>query len=429
MKITDDHPRLVVSDGCGNVFDVPGLAAAGMATFRGPVLPSPQDWIPMPEGSVLMELPGRVPIGWDGKRGEFKPVDRFRGRQVTAVAMFAAPAYTQLYRAAYLSKPGAPVLPLFAYTPAGWKNGRFWVTALRVDKDVRHDPAEFDRRLVEKSAARVLARHPENRLVRHLVNRCVLEYQCPNAQNFVLGRWECPIPLSPTCSAQCLGCISLQETESVRSTQERIDFVPSVDEILEIAVPHLREAERAMVSFGQGCEGEPLLQAGLIEKAVLRMRESTSRGTIHMNSHGGDPDAVSRLFRAGLDSIRISLNSSRPGLYLKYHRPKGYRFEDVLLSMREAKKSGGWVSLNYFIFPGLTDDPGEMEALFAILDEVRIDCIQMRNLNIDPEWVVRELELSSASGEPVGIAEWMKRVRGRAPWIRFGYFNPPREDW
>ena len=342
------RPRMCASDGCGNVFEIPDFSATGMR-IREPVLPERYEWIPMPPGSSLMELPGRIPIGYDSAGKRFVPVVETRGRPVTAVAVFAAPAHTQLYMAAYQTSPGAPRLPLFAYSPAGWRDGRFWTTAVRVDEDVRHDPGQFDPESVDRAAADALRRFWGNRLVDHLIRRCVGEYACPNAMNFVLGRWECPVPVSPGCNAACAGCISEQKRSGIRSSQDRIGFTPTVREILEYAVPHLKTAERAMVSFGQGCEGEPLLKAALIEKAIRGMRRETGRGTLHLNTNAGDPDAVERLFKAGLDSIRVSLNSARPEYYLKYFRAKSYSFEDVLESLDRARKARAWISLNYFI--------------------------------------------------------------------------------
>src|SRR5207237_574455 len=81
-------------------------------------------------------------------------------------------------------------------------------------------------------------------------------------------RWEMAIAVSPGCNARCVGCISKQEEEGLVSPQDRLTFIPNVDEIVEVAVPHLEIAEEAIVSFGQGCEGEPLLQWRRIEQAI-----------------------------------------------------------------------------------------------------------------------------------------------------------------
>jgi MoaA/NifB/PqqE/SkfB family radical SAM enzyme len=246
--------------------------------------------------------------------------------------------------------------------------------------------------------------------------------------NFALGRWECPVPVSPACDAACLGCISEQKKSGVRSTQDRIGFTPTAAEILEFAVPHLETAERAMISFGQGCEGEPLLKAGLIEKAVRAARGLTRRGTVHLNTNAGDPDALERVAAAGLDSVRVSLNSARPEYYQKYYRSRKFGFEDMLESLGRARRAGIWISLNYFILPGFTDGVEETEAFVEIVKEFRVDCVQMRNLNIDPGWYRSALGLETGALTP-GILKWRNTVKRKAPWLRFGYFNPPKEDW
>ena len=50
MKI----PNLVVSDGRGNVFDIPELEMVGLGGLE-PVVPKPKDLIPLPDGSDLFD--------------------------------------------------------------------------------------------------------------------------------------------------------------------------------------------------------------------------------------------------------------------------------------------------------------------------------------------------------------------------------------
>jgi wyosine [tRNA(Phe)-imidazoG37] synthetase (radical SAM superfamily) len=383
----------------------------------------------MPYGSALFELPGRYPVGFDPAKDEFVVLREYEGRPVTAVAAFMAPAHTQLYHAACEKEEPAEKLPLYAYTPVGWREGGFFVTGVRVDRDIRQDPAYFNAGAIENGARSLLAGHKGNRLVQHLVENCVRRYGCPAAQNLAMGRWECPVPTSPSCNASCAGCISRQPAGSVQASQDRLTFVPTVDEIAAFTVPHLQKAPRAIISFGQGCEGEPLLQGDLLEAAITRIRAETDSGTINLNTNACYPEVVGRMCRAGLDSIRVSLNSAQPHLYDRYFRPKDYGFDHIVESMRIVRRYGRWISLNYFIFPGLTDDPEETERLSDLVTAVRADYIQMRNLNIDPDMYIDCLGLKEYGGNPIGISEWMDTVRKRAPWIRFGYFNPPKEEW
>jgi molybdenum cofactor biosynthesis enzyme MoaA len=125
--------------------------------------------------------------------------------------------------------------------------------------------------------------------------------------------------------------------------------------------------------------------------------------------------------------VRVSLNSARPGLYERYHRPVDYKFEDVIESLRIARRKKKFVSLNYFVFPGVTDQEMELLALFDLLEETRPDFIQMRNLNMDPDQYLETVGRTPKAG--IGVDRVMEMVHARFPSIRFGYFNPPKEWW
>ncbi|HPI72909.1 MAG TPA: radical SAM protein, partial [bacterium] len=57
----------------------------------------------------------------------------------------------------------------------------------------------------------------------------------------------------------------------------------------------------------------------------------------------------------------------------------------------------------------------------------RADFVQLRNLNIDPEWYIETLALPDGGKKAVGIRAWMEQLKRRNPFIHFGYFNPHRE--
>jgi hypothetical protein len=56
-----------------------------------------------------------------------------------------------------------------------------------------------------------------------------------------------------------------------------------------------------------------------------------------------------------------------------------------LAGVRVASEAGLRVSLNLLTFPGVTDERAEIEAAEAVLANVRVDMVQTRTLNIDPE--------------------------------------------
>ena len=416
--------RLIYADESGQIYDHPSLEMAGSSGGRW-VQIEDDFLIPLPRGSELFLLPHRIPVGYDSEKKRFvrlKEDPKNPRRKVQTVAAFMAPAHTQILTAAYQSKQDAPILPLFSYTAVGWQEGQFVAAGVRTDPIVRQDIDQFDLERLEKRAKRALDLQQHNRLIQHL-GTCALTSGCPAAKNYFLGRWEAPLPTSPQCNASCLGCISLQEDHRVCASQERITFVPSPEEIAEVAVGHLLEAEDPLVSFGQGCEGEPLLQGKTLKAAIKLIREQTGAGTINLNTNGSLPQTIADLRHTGLDSIRVSLNSTRKVYYHAYYRPRGYSFADVVASLRAMKTGGGFVSINLLTLPGLTDEEEEVESIIRLIDDTGIDLIQMRNLNIDPEWYLRGIGYSS-SGRSLGTLQMMKRIQESHPQVKFGYFNP-----
>jgi pyruvate-formate lyase-activating enzyme len=414
-------PYLLYSDGQGNIFEDRTLYATGRSGWDA--LPVPNDqWIELPSGGSLYELPGRRGIGIDVKTGDMRLCEKG-----WAVAAFIPPAHTGLYLAAYETAPGAPTLPLFCYTAAGWQNEKFLVPAVRIEADIRQDCEGYDNQKIQEGVKELQRHYPHNRLVAHLTNNCALTYHCPAARNFALGRWECPVPSSPACNANCVGCISLQpDEETIVSTQDRLDFKPGLEEIVEFTVPHLESAPFPIVSFGQGCEGEPLLMWDTIRDAIIEIRKHTHKGSININTNGSRPDAVRALCEAGLDSIRVSTNSARSHIYTPYYRPNNYVFDDIVESLKIVNSFGGWTSINYFVFPGMTDSLEEYEALRRLIRETGLKMIQWRNFNIDPDWYLGKIGVTD-TGECMGVKTLMEKLREEFPELRFGYFNPPME--
>lgn len=418
---TSISPFLLYSDGQGNIFEDTSLYVLGRSGWDA-VEVDPEDWIPLPEGGNLYELPGRRGIGMDVLSGEIRLCEKG-----WAVAAFIPPAHTGFYMAAYETLPDAPTLPLFCYTAAGWHNDVFYVPAIRIEQDIRQECAGFDDIKIQEGLAVSLNAYPNNRLVKHLAENCCLTYHCPAARNYFMGRWECPIPISPACNANCIGCISFQpEEETIVSTQDRLTFKPTAQEVIEYTVPHLKTAPYPIVSFGQGCEGEPLLMWETIREAIIEIRKHTDRGSININTNGSNPKAVEALMKAGLDSIRVSTNSAREDIYTKYYRPNNYTFHDIVQSLKIAGEMGGWTSINYFVFPGMTDSAAELDALRKLIEETNLKMIQWRNFNIDPDWYLGKINVQD-TGERYGVRQFMDIIHEEFPDVKYGYFNPPKE--
>jgi len=414
-------PYILYSDGEGNIFEDTSLYVAGRAGWDAYPVPE-EDWIELPNGGNLYELPGRRGIGIDVETGEMRICEKG-----WAVAAFIPPAHTGLYVAAYETSEDAPTLPLFCYTAVGWLDGKNYVPAVRIEQDIRQDCEGYDQEMIDAGTENLLKAFHQNRLVKHLMDNCCQTYDCPAARNFAMGRWECPIPISPACNANCIGCISFQpQEEEIISTQDRLTFKPTAAEVVEYTVPHLMNAPFPIVSFGQGCEGEPLLMWETIKEAIIEIRKHTNKGSININTNGSNPKAVAILAEAGLDSIRVSLNSARENIYTAYYRPNNYQFSDIVESLKVMSAAGKWTSINYFVFPGMTDCEEEYEALRKLIIETDLKMIQWRNFNIDPDWYLGKINVIETN-ELMGIKQMMELIREEFPDLKFGYFNPPME--
>jgi pyruvate-formate lyase-activating enzyme len=294
-----------------------------------------------------------------------------------------------------------------------------------VDTNNNWNPCNYDDRELDPLVQRLLAEMPDNRLLEQLA-RCALDYHCFAAKNLFYRRWEAPIPTSPACNSRCLGCISLQPSDCCPSNHERINFVPTPEEIVQLALPHLQQAPDPIVSYGQGCEGDPILQADVVAEATRLLKSGTARGTVNFNSNGSMPDKIRMLCDTGMDSMRFSMNSAREIYYDKYYRPVGYTFSNVVESLKVAKERGLFVMINYLVSPGLTDDAEEIEALLRLIGDAGVDMIQMRNLSIDPDFYNKRMGLT---GKGIGMYRMLQRIKKEYPRIQFGYFNRTKENF
>jgi len=424
----NDFVYMALTDGDGNIFVHPEL---GMAAFDGhqirPLRAS--DCVRVPTGSDFFSMPGRIPLGWDHESDEAVPISETpTGDTAMAISVFLAPAFTRLMHPATELCPDAPTLPLYAYSSLGIDSDGYPVSpSIRVDADPRQDPPRFDRTRIESGVVDRRTDLPKNRLIGHIAN-CALIYGCRAAQNYFLGRWEAPIPIARSCNARCIGCISLQKGDEKIASHDRIGFNLEAAEVAELTMDHLKRVPTGIVSFGQGCEGEPLLNADLAVEAVRRVRDKTQIGTLHLNSNASKPEAVARLVEAGLDSMRVSLNSAQPAIYDRYYRPQDYEFKDVVRSIQVASEGGRFVALNLLVFPGITDTTEELEALIDLHSRAPFHMIQWRNLNVDPDEYLTTMQDVPRS-TPMGLDVFISRLEDAIPGLTRGYYNPAKHKF
>jgi pyruvate-formate lyase-activating enzyme len=383
----------------------------------------------MPFGSELMYLPQRRPVLLNLQSGRIEAVIEnpyAPGQALYPVTAFNSPGYVISHLGSFVETPEAQALPLFSYGAVGWHRGKFRSSVIRVDREKRQDLRLMQPEDVAVGIERMRRQMPANRLRAHL-EKCAVQFGCPAAKNFFLGRYEAPLPTAQQCNARCLGCLSLQTRSDIPHSQDRIGFTPTAEEIAEVALVHIKRVKNSVVSFGQGCEGDPLLAAEVIVQAIRLIRSETKRGTINMNTNASLPRALQKVIDAGLDSMRFSMNSLRRECYQAYFRPQGYGFSDVLKSVDLALRSGLFVAVNYLNCPGFTDTPREIKALKKFLTTYPIHMIQWRNLNFDPLRYFKIMKAVAAKETPIGIEHLLERIRREFPKIKFGYFNPPKE--
>jgi pyruvate-formate lyase-activating enzyme len=423
-----DQPQPVIADRKGKIYNIEGLAAAG--SEGGCFFKLRKDeLIELPPGSELFILPGRVAVGYDYRTRSFVAIDHnpFSKKDKTcfAVAAFVSPGYTIAYNSAYLQQKSAPRLPLFSYAAACYYKGKIYTTAIHVDKGLQHDLRFMNIKAVRKNIVRFKMLFPKNRLIGHLA-RCALAYGCPNAKNFFLSRYEAPLPISPSCNCNCIGCISYQPEKVFPVTQPRIKFIPTPEEIAEIALFHIRNVKDPLVSFGQGCEGEPLTAGDILEESIRIIRNSTPKGLINLNTNASRPAVLKRLFDVGLDSIRVSMNSAQKAYYTMYYKPKRYNFDNVADSIDIAKTKNRFVSVNYLTLPGFSDSKGEFAAFEDFIRKHKIDMVQFRNLNIDPLYYFKSIGFSAKTSDLIGIKSVITLLKREIPSLMIGYFNPAK---
>ena len=411
MNRDEEFITAVYADEEGTILDAAGLRGMGRVGSKNIAL-RPEDLIPLPESADLMLLPDHQAVG-QTSAGEILPITG------TAVAAILPAGYTRLFLPAYEREEDAERLPLYGYTAVVVYRDALYCAAIYTDENDKWDPVHYNTPELKKLVKRTKKDLPGNRIVEQ-VGGCSLKWHCCTAQNLFYRRWEAGIPASPVCNANCFGCISLQPAECCPSPQQRIDFRPTPEEIAEVGIYHLSVAPDGIISFGQGCEGEPSLAASNIAAGIRLIRAKTKKGQINMNSNAGYTEGIREIVDAGLDSLRVSIISARPESYDAYYRAS-YHLDDVKASIRYALAHGTYVSLNLLYFPGFNDRPEEFGAWQTFFRELPVQMIQVRNLNIDPDAF---LDIMPPEQEaPIGKRKFLERLHEEFPQLIIGSFS------
>lgn len=417
MAAPSIQPKLLVADAQGNIYEEPELL---MICRRGRELglPRPDELTLLPEDGQLFFLPGRRAVGLEQESGELEELDDL------AVSAFALPGYIATSHPAFQAAENAPELPDLSYGAAGFANGRIYVCAKKIDDDLRENFNAVSAKKLRKSALDLSERFAKNRLIQYVIHKSALEDSLPAAKNFCLGRYEVAVPISAEATAP--GCKTPMGSKAAKNSgpaQNVFNFTPTAAEVLELLRCHEERAEQAIYSFGEGYAGEPLEESALLLEVIREFRASGGKGTINLCSNGCKPEQVGALGEAGLSSLVVPLNSVRPQSYVSCHNPSGYNFDDVKNSLGSAKKSGVHVALRLLYFPGFSDTELEAQALVELVQEFRVDMLQLHNLSIDPDSYM-ELMQDIDTGPVLGFTNFKKRVTRSCPGLKVAYFNP-----
>ncbi len=407
--------RVIAGRNDGSIEILDGYRAAAR-NGRELVAPAIDDLLPLPDEATLAHLPGRRPVAIDSDGAAVEVAGEW-----LAIAAVLPVGHLRTLLPATLREPAARRLPLYGYTAVVEHDGELLCAAMRTDSFAWWQPERYGRADLPAAVQTARAALPGNRLVDHLA-RCALENRCYTAQNTFHRRYEAALPASPACNADCLGCISLQSDGEVPAPQDRMRFAPTADELTALADWHLRGDNAAIVSFGQGCEGEALTRDDALVEATRRIRERHRSATIHVNTNGSKPHVLERLIDAGLNSVRISAISFNDAVFRSYYRPIGYDLDDVIACGRLMHERGGQVCLNLLTFPGVTDVDEEVDATARACESMGVDQVQWRSLNVDHDWL---LDVLPALPVGAGIRAAFQRIRERLPGVEHGNFTRP----
>ncbi len=379
-------------------------AATSDGSQVGPLLKA----LPLPPGTDVVHLPGRIGVGLD-RTG--RPRELGQGR--FGVAAILPVGYLRMTLPAYVDDLGTPPLHPRAYAAVGADaNGQLVVSAVALDADA----GSVDGRSAPDLAARITATqraHPSSRVLRQLA-RCAKDYRCRAAANAFIGRHDCALPIAAPRNERPLEVLVLHD-DADASPSEPAAFRPSPEELADLASRHL-EGGGTVVAFGRACEGEPLLAVRVVEQAIVAIRERTRAGTIHLETNGSAPVALRRLCDAGLDSVAIRIASAAAETYEAIHRPEGFRFADVRASLAHAIAGRVSVALRVLALPGLTDRARELDALVGLAGDLPAGgAIVLSDLSSDPQ---RALRIAPSSEAPIGMDRLLDRLRTDAAHLR-----------
>lgn len=408
-------PNLVYANKRGQIFDHTELyMAARSAGFN--FVPYEIELVELPKEANLYLMQNTVPVAYNQ---DTTNMEDFPGG--AAVAAILPQPYLRLFLPAYTCAEGEQ-LPPMAYTAIGWLEEKFVTPALQMDK-LRPVNVNSTETALAK-AAEAKEKFPKNKLIPFL-EECISQNACSMAADIFTGGYECAIPVSMAhctepvipSAALATGCSGLR----------KLNFTPSSRDIIEVAMFYADQTKKPLITFGSACEGDPVMVAETVAKAIKVIKKNRPDATVSYIGCAGFPDKMKMLYEAGLDSVRLTVNSVNPSTYERFYRPKGFTFDGIYKSIELAHRAGVFVSLGLETLPGLNDRESETQALMDFIEAFKIDLIQMSNLDGDPNAI---FQLYNFKFEEIhGIKNMLKLLKKRFKSLKFGYYNRNKDDF
>jgi pyruvate-formate lyase-activating enzyme len=79
--------------------------------------------------------------------------------------------------------------------------------------------------------------------------------------------------------------------------------------------------------------------------------------------------------------------------------------------------------INYLVFPGVTDQMEEIEAMMDFIKRTKVNFIHLKNLNIDPQLYLGKMP--PGGSKTMGMKKILDILGHEFPEVQFGYFNQP----
>jgi len=144
-----DLPFYALCDSKGRIFEHPRFRMAG---FSGNALPLWKKRIsfPCPNSASFFFIPDCPPVGMDPETGQYRTVTKVKVHGATercyGVAAFLEPGLVRSHLPAADYRPKAYLLPMWAYTAVGFREGRYWAAGFRIEYNPKWDPRHYDDR-------------------------------------------------------------------------------------------------------------------------------------------------------------------------------------------------------------------------------------------------------------------------------------------